>query len=190
MKLRMLIPAAIVLILAACAKPPAAEMEAANAAVAKAAQNSDIAVYASDTLQEAQDKLTQMQAEADAKHYDKAKALALDAASVAEKAASVAASNKERVKTDAASIIADVKKANADALKTIASAKKVRVAKLDFASIDKGMQDAGAAVRKAEADYNNGDYMSAKNGASDAQAKIADFVKTVSAAIQAATKKK
>ncbi len=49
----------------------------------RAAKNADIVAYAPDTLKSAQDKLAQMETELTAKHYDKVKALALDAKATA-----------------------------------------------------------------------------------------------------------
>jgi hypothetical protein len=190
MKMRVFVAAALVLIIASCAKPPVAEIEAAKAAVAKAAQNVDIVTYAPDTLKDAQNKLAQMQTELNAKRYDRTKSLALDAAAAAEKASSDASAYKERIKSDASSLLDSIKKAMTDAEKTVASAKKVRGMKLSFTVIDKGIQDAKAAMAQAVADFGSGNYLQAKSGAADVQAKIADIVKTVSDAVQKTAKKK
>ncbi len=68
--------ALLILGLFACAKPPQAEIDAAKAAVAKAAANSDVVTYAPEALAKAQDALSRMQTELTAKHYDKVKTLA------------------------------------------------------------------------------------------------------------------
>jgi hypothetical protein len=68
--LKVLIPVALVLALAACAKPPQADIDAARKAVTAAAKNADVVAYAPDQLKAAQDKLAQMETELAAKHYD------------------------------------------------------------------------------------------------------------------------
>jgi hypothetical protein len=55
------------LALGSCAKAPQAEVDAARSAVAAAAQNGDVPVYAPDTLKRAQDSLSTMEAELKAK---------------------------------------------------------------------------------------------------------------------------
>ncbi len=188
--MKILLPAALILALVACGKPPQVEIDAAKAAVAKAAQNADIATYAPESLKRAQDMLAQMQKELDAKHYDKVKTLAMEAAAIAEKASGDAKANKEQVKADAAALIDAVKKALASTGKTIASSKRVRGIALDLKAMDRDMAAAKTALADAEQDYESGAFMSAKNKAADIQAKLADDEKLVGEAVQAATKKK
>jgi hypothetical protein len=188
--LKILLPAALILALAACGKPPQVEIDAAKAAVAKAAKNEDIVTYAPDSLKRAQDKLTQMQKELEAKHFDKVKTLAMEAAAIADKAAEDAKANKEQVKSDAAALIDAVKKALPGAAKTIASAKKIRGIVVDFKALDADVAAAKADLADAQKEYESGAFMSAKNKAAEIQTKLADDVKLVSDAVQAATKKK
>ena len=102
--LKVIIPVLAVLAIAACAKPPQADIDAARAAVATAAKNADVVAYAPDTLKSAQDKLAQMDTELAAKHYDKVKTIALDARATAETAANDAARNKEKAQADATTL--------------------------------------------------------------------------------------
>jgi hypothetical protein len=180
----------LVIGLFACAKPPQAAIDAAKAAVAKAAANNDVVTYAAETLKSAQDALASMQTELTAKHYDKVKTFALAASAAAEKAIADAATNKARVKTEAAALIAAMKKAIPEAEKTIAAAKKVRNTKLDFAALAKAIADAKSSIAAADADAANGSYMAALNKATAVQTALADSQKTVADAVQAATKKK
>jgi hypothetical protein len=174
----------------ACAKPPQAEIDAAKAAVAKAAASSDIVTYAPEALARAQDALSRMQTELTAKHYDKVKTLALEASAAAEKAVSEALANKEKVKADAAALIAAMKKALPEAEKTIAAAKRIPRTGLDFAALAKALAGAKSSLAAAEADQANGNFMAAWNKASGVQTALADGERTVSNAVQAATKKK
>jgi hypothetical protein len=180
----------LILGLFACAKPPQAEIDAAKAAVAKAAANSDVVTYAPEALARAQDALSRMQTELTAKHYDKVKTIALEASAAAEKAVSEALANKEKVKADAAALIAAMKKALPEAEKTIAAAKRIPRTGLDFAALSKTLAGAKSSLAAAEADQANGNFMAAWNKASGVQTALADGERTVSNAVQAATKKK
>ena len=182
--------ALLILGLFACAKPPQAEIDAAKAAVAKAAANSDVVTYAPELLARAQDALTRMQAELTAKKYDKVKTLALEASAAAEKAITEAVANKEKVKADAAALIAAMKKAIPDAEKTIAAAKRIPRTGLDFAALARAIAGARSSLTAAEADQANGNFMAAFNKASAVQTALADGERTVATAVQAATKRK
>jgi hypothetical protein len=182
--------ALLILGLFACAKPPQAEIDAAKAAVAKAAANSDVVSYAPELLARAQDALSRMQTELTAKKYDKVKTLALEASAAAEKAISEAVANKEKVKADAAALIAAMKKAIPDTEKTIAAAKRIPRTGLDFAALAKTLAGAKSSLTEANADYTNGNFMAAWNKATAVQTALADGEKTVADAVQAATKKK
>ena len=182
--------ALLILGLFACAKPPQAEIDAAKAAVAKAAANSDVVTYAPELLARAQDALSRMQAELTAKKYDKVKTLALEASAAAEKAITEAVANKEKVKADAAALIAAMKKAIPEAEKTIAAAKRIPRTGLDFAALARAIAGARSSLTAAEADQANGNFMAALNKASAVQTALADGERTVATAVQAATKRK
>ncbi len=186
--LKVLIPVALVAALVACAKPPQADIDAAKAAVATAAQNADIVAYAADTLKTAQDKLAQMQTELDAKHYDKVKSLALDAKAAAESAVNDAAKGKEKAQADATSLIASLKTALPDAQQKLAAAKKMKNLKLNFAAFAKQLQDAKAALAGAQKDLDAGNFATALQTATTIQSQLADGEKSIADAIAALKK--
>jgi hypothetical protein len=189
--LKWLFPLALIMLtLVACAKPPQAEIDAAKAQVAKAAQDADVVAYAPESLKRAEDSLTKMQAELAAKKYDKVKAYAQEAQSAASAAIADGKANKERAKAQAASLIEAAKKAFPDAEKALASAKKLRPAKLDLVAATKGIADAKAALAQAEQSFAAGKFIDARDKAQSAQTKLADLVKSISEAVQAATRKK
>jgi hypothetical protein len=188
--LKVIVPVLLVLAMAACAKPPQADIDAARTAVANAAKNADVVAYAPDTLKSAQDKLAQMDTELAAKHYEKVKTIALDARSTAETALNDAARNKEKAQADATTLIEALKKAIPDANKKIAAAKRVKGIKLDFKALAQQMTVAKAAISDAEKDLAAGDFASALQKASAVQAQMNDGEKAVSDAVQVATSKK
>ena len=179
-------PIVLVLVVGACAKPPQADIDAARAAVAAAGKNADVVAYAPDTLKAAQDKLAQMETELTAKHYDKVKALALDAKATAGTAANDAARGKEKAQADATALIAALKQALPDAAKKVAAARRVRGIKLDFAALNRQLGEAQVAVADADKDLADGNFASALQKAVAVQAQLSDGEKTIADAIQAA----
>ena len=188
--MKALIPVVLVLAVAACAKPPQADIDAARAAVAAAAKNADVVAYAPDTLRSAQDKLAQMGTELAAKHYDKVKSLALDARAMAGTALTDAVRNKEKVLADAASLIAALKKALPDVGRKLASAKRVRGIKLDFGAVTARLGAAKTALAEADKDLSGGNFAAALQKATEAQAQLGDGEKAVSDAVQKAASRK
>ena len=187
---KVFLPIVLALLVGACARPPQADIDAARAAVADAAKNADIVAYAPDTLKSAQDKLAQMETELTAKHYDKVKALALDAKATAGTAANDAAAGKGKAQADATALIAALKQAFPDASKKLANAKRVRGIKLDFEGLTKQLSDAQAAVADADKDLADGNFASALQKATAVQAQLSDGEKTVADAVQATGNKK
>jgi len=189
-KARSLVLVLLTVFAAACASPPQADIDAARTAVADAAKNADIVAYAPDTLKSAQDKLAQMETELTAKHYDKVKALALDAKATAGTAANDAARGKEKAQADATALIAALKQALPDASKKLAAAKRVRGIKLDFAGLTKQLSDAQAAVADADKDLTDGNFAMALQKATAVQAQLSDGEKAIADAVQATGNKK
>ena len=187
---KVFLPIALALVVGACAKPPQADIDAARAAVAAAAKDADIVAYAPDTLKAAQDKLAQMETELAAKHYDKVKALALDAKATAGTAANDAARGKEKAQADATALIAALKKALPDASRRLAAARQVRGIKLDFAALTRQLTDARATVADADRDLTDGNFASGLQKAVAVQAQLSDGEKAIADAIRAATRGK
>ena len=188
--LKVVLPVMIALVVAACAKPPQADIDAARAAVSAAAKNPDVVAYAPDALKSAQDKLAQMESELAARHYDKVKPLAQDAKTAAAAAATDAAANKAKVQQMASALITALKQSLPDAASKLAAARGVRGIKLDFAALTKQLNDAQAAVADADTDLTNGNFASALGKATAVQNQLTDAEKTVSDAIQAASSRK
>jgi hypothetical protein len=177
-------------VLAGCAKPPKAEMDAAEAAVARAEKNADVPLYAPETLQRAKAALEQMRAAASAKGYDKARALAAEATASADAAITEAAANKERAKAKAGELIAAVTAALPQTEKLIAQAAKVKRANLDIAQKKADFEAAKATLAEAQSAYDQGNYLDAADKAGTAQKALADIESAIAAAVQSATRKK
>jgi PAB1-binding protein PBP1 len=180
----------LALVLGSCAKAPQAEVDAARSAVAAAAQNGDVPVYAPDTLKRAQDSLSTMEAELKAKRYDKTKLAAVDAKENADKSLAEAAVAKEAARVDAKSLLDELATSLPAAEKTLAAAQKVRKAKLDFKALATMLASAKSTVAGAKADFDAGSYGPARDKAIGAKTSLADLTRQISEGIQAATKKK
>ena len=183
---KVFLPIVLALVVGACAKPPQADIDAARAAVAAAGKNADVVAYAPDTLKAAQDKLAQMETELTAKHYDKVKALALDAKATAGTAANDAARGKEKAQADATALIAALKQALPEAAKKVAAARRVRGIKLDFAALNRQLGEAQVSVADADKDLADGNFASALQKAVAVQAQLSDGEKTIADAVRAA----
>lgn len=173
-----------------CAKPPVAEMEAANEAMARAESSADARDYAPESLTRARDLIARMQADSAEKRYDEAKALAAEATQAAEKAIQDGVSAKAKAKADSAALVSAVKSTLAEVQASFAAARKVRRVVLDVAAVDKGLKDAAATLAAAESDAAKADYKAASVKAQGARSLLAGFQKTISDAVQAASRKK
>ncbi|OHD20461.1 MAG: hypothetical protein A2Y38_06705 [Spirochaetes bacterium GWB1_59_5] len=173
-----------------CAKPPVAEMEAANQALTKAEADADARLYAPDSLTKARDLIARMKAGSDEKRYDDAKTLAAEAVVAAEKAIQDGVSGKAKAKSDATSLIATVKATLAEVQQAFAAARKVRGIKLDATAVDTGLKEAATTLAGAESDNAKADYKAAIGKAQNTRSSLAALQKLVTDAVQAASRKK
>lgn len=192
--LKVLIPLLVLAMLAACAKPPQAEVDAAKAALETATANPDVAAYAPGALQAAQDRLARLQAELDAqaakgalsRKYDEAKNMALEAQAAAEGLAAQAATAKEQTKAEAMTLLNELAIAVPEAEKGLAAAKKVRGVGLDFKALTASLAQAKTEVAAADAAYNSGDYATARATAAAVKDSLAQGQQVVADAVAAA----
>lgn len=192
--LKVLIPLLVLAMLAACAKPPQAEVDAAQAALTTAVANPDVAAYAPGALQAAQGRLAQLQAELDAqaakgalsRKYDEAKNMALEAQAAAEGLAAQAATAKEQTKAEAMTLLNGLAVAVPEAEKGLAQAKRVRGVSLDFKALTASLAQAKTEVAAADAAYNSGDFATAKATAAAVKDSLASGQQVVADAVAAA----
>jgi small-conductance mechanosensitive channel len=192
--LKVLVPVLVLASLAACSKPPQAEIDAAQAAVTVAAQNPDVAAYAPDALQAARDRLAQLQAELDAqaakgtlsRKYDAARNMALEAQAAAESLAVEAATAKEQTKAEAMTLLNDLRIAVPEAEQGLAQARRVPGVRLDFKSLSASLAQAKSEVAAAEGAYTNGDYVTARATADAVKGSLTQGQQVVADAIAAA----
>ncbi len=191
MKHRSLLIFLAAIALAACEKPPLAEVDAAGEAYQDTAMNPDVTTYAPDSLREAQEKLAALRAEMEAqgkkgslsRRYAAALTLASEAKSAAEKALTDAIKYKEQAKADAAALLGGFEEAISAFEKKVWAAKRLRGIKLDADIADMARQSR-TAVADAEKDLAAGLYAAAKAKAltirerlSNAEARVSEAVR-------------
>lgn len=192
--LKVLLPFLLLAALVACSKPPQAEIDAAQAAVAAAAQNSEVAAYAPDALQAARDRLARLQAELDAqaakgtlsRRYDVARNMALEAQAAAESLAADAAAAREQTKAEAMTLLNDLRLAVPEAEQGLAQARRVPGIRLDFKSLTASLAQAKNEVAAAENAYASGDYITARATAEAVKGSLTQGQQVVADAISAA----
>lgn len=158
-------------VLAACAHPPQAAVDAARVAMDAASRNPDVVTYAPDALRSAQDKMSALDAElarqsrrsALMRNYDASSALAQEAAALAASAAEAAEAAKKQVASDAAALVDEVTAAIPSFESKVWRARGVRGIKLDvIAPLALVPDQARAALDEARKDIASGAFASAK----------------------------
>ena len=162
---------ALLFMLAACAKPPQAEIDAARAALAAASRNADVITYAPDALRRAQEKMNALDDElglqarrsAFRRSYDAAAVLARETAALAEGAGAMAQADKQQVAGEAAGLVEEVAAAIPGFESRVWAAKRVPRIKLDIiAPLQLVPDQARAALDDARRDMASGAFAAAK----------------------------
>ena len=182
-------------VLAACAHPPLAAVDAARAALDAASRNSDVVTYAPDALRSAQDKMSALDAElarqsrssALLRNYDASAALAQEAAALAASAAEAAEATKRQVASDATALVDEVAAAIPSFESKVWRARGVRGIKLDvIAPLALVPNQARAALDEARKDIASGAFASAKARLMAAKDQLASSEETITEQVRIA----
>ncbi len=154
---------------AGCAKPPQAEIDAANAAL-QSAKAAEAAEYAPASLREAESAVAAMNAEVEAqakkfaltRSYKQAATLAANAKAAGDKAAADAAAGKEKAKADAEALQGQVKTAMDEANAALATAPKGKGTEMDIQAMKNDMATVATQISEGEAAQTAGKYLEAK----------------------------
>jgi hypothetical protein len=176
-------------VVTACAKPPTEEMEAARAAVARAENDPDVALYAVSTLARAREALANMEAEALAKRYDSARNYAAEAVSNAEKAVNDARTAMTRAREDSANAMNALRNAITETDIAVTQGKSNKLT-LDWNQIDHDFEDAQTVADEAEAAEAVNRYRNAVELANTARTTLSAITSQISGASLAQTRKK
>jgi vacuolar-type H+-ATPase subunit I/STV1 len=181
---------ALVIMLAACAKPPTAEIEAAEAAVTKAENDPDAAAYAESSLTRARNALSRARTEVNAKRYDSAKSYAAEAVSAAEKAINDGRAAASRSREEASILLAQVKQLLAETNAALENAKKVPRIQLDFPALTNGIDNARNDISQAEAANNANRPRESLEKSRSARSALGDIQNRINEGIRETNRKK
>ena len=181
---------ALVVILAACAKPPTAEIEAAEAAVTKAENDPDAAAYAESSLTRARNALSRAHTEVNAKRYDSAKSYAAEAVSAAEKAINDGRAAASRSREEANTLLAQVKQLLEETNAALENAKKVPRVHLDFPALTNGIDSARNDISQAEAANNANRPRESLEKSRSARSALGDIQNRINEGIRDTNRKK
>jgi len=177
------------LALAGCAQSPVAEIDGAKQALDRA-RDAQAPDYAPDAWTAANDAQTRLDAELDAQQhrnslfrsYTKAKELASEVKSSAERATELAASGKEKAKTEAATLMSQARDEYSLADKALTSAPRGKGTEADLASLKGNVTSIDGTLAEMQRAFDAGDYLTAKTKAQAAIDASRDIVKEIEAA--------
>jgi hypothetical protein len=187
--LRLMIIMAAAIGVLACAKPPQAEIDAAQAAIHTAADSNDVLTYAPDSLRQAQDKMDALTAELAAqqkkpalsRNYDKVLGLSQQVIAASLQAAADAEASKQQVAKDAASLIEKISTEIPDFEAKVWTAKRVRGIRLDaITPLALVADQARLALDDARKDLESGAFAAAKAKAMAVQDWLSQGEETIS----------
>jgi hypothetical protein len=177
------------LVLGACARPPTEEMNKATEAVTRAENNADALTYAGNTLTRARDALNRMQTEADSKRYDSAKTHAAEALAAAEKAIADGQAGAARARQEATAMVGALRPAIEETEQGIKAARSAKLP-LDFAVLDREIDDVRRNADQAEVALSGDQYQEALDRGRNARAGLNDIDQKLSSAVMATSRKK
>jgi len=175
----------------ACAKPPQPQVDAANAALSKAAA-AEATEYAPESFRAAQDARAKLDAElktqegkfALMRSYEEAAKLAAAATEAGEKAANEAAQRKQAAQTEASTSVVDARAAIQDAETAVSGVPKGRGTKVDLEALQSDLAAAKSALGEAEAALNSQRFRDVKAKADSAKEKATGVKSAVDQATQ------
>jgi hypothetical protein len=177
-------------LISGCAKPPLAEMENAESALARAENDPDAVAYGNASIIRARDALATMRTEAAAKRYDAAKTYAQDVISAAERAIADGKTGAQRARDEASATLSGVWTGLGETQRNIDSAKGVNGIQLDFNGIDGDYAAARSQADQAQSALNTADYKGSLEKSQSARSLLGDINARISQASIATSRKK
>lgn len=183
-------------VMVGCAKPPEADIQAANQAIEQA-QQAGSADYAPDSLKAAEDAKAQLDAElktqeekfALLRSYNKSKELAAAAKAAGEKAAQDAQTRKEQVKQEAQTLINEAKTALTEADEMLKKAPRGKGTQADLEALKGDLTAAQSSLTEAESAFSAERYLDAKAKAEAAKSTIGNVKSAIEQAMAAKKKR-
>ena len=188
---RFLVVAVVALVAIGCAQPPQAELEAALGSIEKAAA-AGAEEYAAEAYAAARDAQTKLEAElkvqneafALTRSYGESLKLAAAATEAGNRAAAVAATQKEAAKTEAAAAVEGAKAAIQAAENAMTTAPKGKGSKADLEALQADINAAKSTLGEADTAVTGEHYLDAKAKADAARQKAAGVTSAIEEAIK------
>ncbi|MDR2160162.1 MAG: DUF4398 domain-containing protein [Treponema sp.] len=182
--------AVLFLFFAGCARPPTAEMEAAEAAVSRAENDADTVTYAEGSLVRARDALSRMREEAAAKRYDAARTYAAEASAAAEKALADGKTGATLTREEAAALIEGLREQIPGTERNLRQAESAGNLDLDFDSLSRDFESARRDAAGAELSLAEEDYPAALQKGRGVRSALSDIDARIAGAASTASRKK
>jgi hypothetical protein len=194
MKVKTLVAVLVVIfamtLIVGCAKVPQQELDAAKAAV-DAAKAIEADRYAPELYNAVKDSLNAVTAEIEKQNskfalfrsYSKAKTMLAAALTAANTAKETAVANKEKVKLEAADLLAKIGPAVDDVKKVMKKAPRGKEGKAALEAMSADLTAVEAAVAEANTAVANGDYLTARDKAQASLQKVASINEELQQAI-------
>ena len=190
MKLPILACTALIFVMmAACARPPTAEMNNATEAVTRAENDIDAITYAGNSLARARDALTRMQIESASKRYETARSYAAEAIAAAERAISEGRAGAVRARTDASALVKGLEPLVEETGQNIDAGEAARLA-LDFDAINREYDKASQEAEQAQEALSDSRYQDALKLGQEARSDLVTINQQLSDAAFATSRKK
>ena len=173
----------LTLVVAGCAEPPTQELDAAKAAL-DAAKAAEAEIYAADTYRSATTAMNDANAKVEQKDYEGAKASAIQAKQVAERAKSEADTNKRQIRDEAQALINRVSPSLADARTSHGTAPRGKGADEDLDQLNADLNQAESNLNDARGNLSSGKYKDALAQARSSESKVAQIQGSVQTANQ------
>jgi hypothetical protein len=191
MKRYVIIPLIMVgLVLAGCAKPPTAEMEAAETALTQAENDADAVAFGESSLVRARDAAARMRTEARAKRYDAAKTAAAEVVAAADRAKSDGRTGAARARDEAAALVSTLQSALSETENSLTTAKSIPNVELDFPTLTRDLAGARTQVEQTEASVNANRPREALDRGRAARSALGDIQTRIADGVRAASRKK
>ena len=190
-KLYKIIPLILIFlwVFAACATPPIDDMNRAQDAVLRAENDANAVNYASPTLLQARDALSRMQAEADARRYDAARNLAIEAINHAERAIADGRAAEIRAREEAENVIRNLEELMTQTSNAINNARQVPNLQIDFNAISREMDLAQRAFDETRQSFQAGNYRDVISRGQIIRSILSDINSRLAEAVQATSRK-
>lgn len=165
-----------------CAKPPVAEMTSAREAVFRAENDAGAVAFGGAFLARARDELRLMEAAADSKQYDTAKAHAAEAIIAAERAIADGRTAAVRAREESAALLADLRPEIDETARNVAGARNSNM-QLDYIALERDINRAYERADSAQADHSAGRYQDALEKSRSIRADLFDINQKVANAV-------